>query len=391
MESFAVILSAAAFLIWLIQAADLIWGVLFSMPSAKPHGLPYSGPKISVIFAARDEGPKVAETVAALLLQDYPDFEIIAVDDRSTDGTASALEAFKNEKRLKVIRIENLPDGWLGKNHALFQGTRAASGEWLLFTDADVIFHRQALSRAAEEAEKYRLDHLVLIPELVYREWIEAVFSSAFGMAFFRRFRIWAARDPKSKAYVGMGAFNFIKRGAYEKIGTHQKIAFDILDDMDLGKLVKESGFRQMAIFAKDLLKVRWVESVSGVIRSIEKNAFAGLGYNVFGVIFVTAACLLADVLPFLFLFYAEGPALYFASAAVGLIFASYAVCMKNNSLTLYTFPFHPIGSILLLALIWRSALITLVQGGVRWRGTFYSLKELKKSQVTGYKSQARK
>ena len=368
--------------VWLIQGLDLVIGVLrmpdliLSSPT-KTFGDDRKMPRVSVLFAARNEADALRPALQSLLAQTYPDYEVIVINDRSTDETPHLLSSFQNSK-LKVIHIQTLPPGWLGKNHALYQGFREASGEFLIFTDADVIFHPGTLTAAVNRVQNESLDHLVLFPQIEAHGFWEKLFTTAFGIAFFRRFRPWAAKNPKSKAYAGVGAFNMVRRGAYETIGTHQKLAMHVLDDMILGRTIKQAGFRQAVMSGTKLLKVAWVRGFQGVLKAIEKNAFAGLEYKIPLVCAATVFSILFDVLPFVFLFSPLPEVRFLAGLTLLMIFAVYAVCRLKISGSLWMFVFHPFGSLTLLVLIWRSVILALKQGGIRWRETFYPLEDLR-------------
>ncbi len=425
--------SLLVFLFWLAQTLDLVPGVLLKIPflrhceeprprkgaaalrgdeaiseiASATYGLPPRNDfKISVVFAARNEATGVGAAVRSLLSQDYPDFEVIAVNDRSTDGTLSILQSFSGDSRLKILDVRELPPAWLGKTHALYQGYLASTGEYLLFTDADVLFEPGTLSAAASVfchsrprsmsgvnssgnlfqngspikpfGDDNGCDHLVLFPKLLTESFIEKAFTQVFGLALFRRFRPWEASNPDSSAHMGLGAFNLIRRSAYEIIGTHQKLALEVVDDITLGRLVKENKLRQRVMSGVDLISVRWVGNAGGVVRSLEKNGFAGMGYNVSTLIAATFAILIVDVLPFLLLFFTGGAAFYFnLGTLVCLILISRAACRKMSG-DWRLFWTHPSASLLLLFVLWRSAFLILRAGGVRWRDTFYPLQQLR-------------
>lgn len=368
---------------WLVRAIDLIVGAVFLVPILKER--PFEGklPKVSLIFAARNEGGRIRAAVESMVSQDYPDIEVIAVNDRSTDDTASELAAVHDpHRRLRVLTIEALPAGWLGKTHALFQGYRASSGEWFLFTDADVHFAPGAVRAAVAEAEKRRLGHLTLMPELIIGRAIEAAFTNYFALQFNLRYRPWMARFSWALSYVGIGAFNLVRREAYEKAGTHERLALDIADDVMLGKIIKRAGFRSMLMGAGGLVKVRWVEGFRGVLSSLHKNAFRGLEYNIFLLLGATVVLPAFDVLPFVGLFIFHVTAFWFCAAMTAAIFSVYAASAKFSRHSLQTFLAHPFVSLLFIFILWRSAVSALRQGGVRWRDTFYPLKALKAARV---------
>ncbi|HTL71621.1 MAG TPA: glycosyltransferase family 2 protein, partial [Candidatus Eisenbacteria bacterium] len=364
--------------IWLVRGLDMLAGLLFRTPRLKGSPPVPAGPRISVIFASRDEGERVRRALERLLAQDYPDYEIVAVNDRSSDADALILHSI-SDPRLRVLDVETLPAGWLGKTHALHEGYRASSGEWLLFTDADVQMDSGALSAAVAAVRERGLDHLTVAPDLELESWIEAVFTNFFTLQFSLRYRPWAARDRLMPAYAGIGAFNFVRREAYEKAGTHERLALEIADDMMLGKIVKRAGFRSMFATAGGLVRVRWIEGFAGVLSSLQKNAFRGLEYSVPLLAAATGYLFLMDVVPFFGLFLASGALRAASAGSVAVIFALYAAGQRTNRTSLATFPAHPLAAVFFLFILWRSALTALGEGGVRWRGTFYPLKELKK------------
>lgn len=402
MPGFLFWLSLLIFCVWFIQTVDLVPGVIFkinplrdfsrqrrgSPKAAAPSGLRNDMddfPKISVIFAARNEASSVREAVSSLLAQDYPDFEVIAVNDRSTDETLSILQSFSSNSRLKILNITDLPPGWLGKTHALYEGYRISSGEHLLFTDADVFFAPETLKAAASAFSHSRkggnpLDHLVLFPKLLTESLLEKAFTQAFGLALLRRFRPWASENPKSTAHLGIGAFNMIRREAYRKIGTHERLALEVVDDMTLGRRVKEKGLRQRVMSGFGLISVRWVANAGGVVKSLEKNAFAGMDYKISTLLSATLAMLMLDIFPFFGAFVTRGPGFYLNLGTwLCLFLISWTVCRKVSG-DWRIFWTHPFASLLLLYCFWRSAFLTLRAGGVRWRDTFYSLEELRRS-----------
>lgn len=373
-----VFLFGAIFIVWLAQTIGLVPGVLFKIPILKSRSFVSlrMTQRVSIIFAAKNEAPQVRTALASMLAQDYPDFEVIAVNDRSDDETSSILNSF-DDPRLKVIDIRNLPEDWLGKTHGLFTAYQQSSGEWLLFTDADVHFSPDALQAAAAFIQENHADHLVIFPKLVTKNWIEEIFTGAFFMAFYRRFKPWTVSDPKSKNFVGVGAFNLVRRSFYEKAGTHEKLRLDVIDDMHLGRNLKEAGVKQFAVYGPELVSVQWIRGWQGVLKSLEKNAFAGFGYSWPLVALATMAGVCLDVLPFLGIFF-TGPVFIFSVLTLFCIFACYTACSRVHANALFSFPTHAIGTLLMLAVIWRSVFQILRKGGVTWRSTFYPLSRLR-------------
>ncbi len=340
-------------------------------------------PRISLIFAARDEEEKLPAALATLAALDYPNLEIIAVDDRSQDSTGTILEDFvRNHRRFHAVHVRELPAGWLGKPHALQKAYEASTGEWLLFTDADVRFAPDVLRRAARLVKERTLDHLTLFGDVEMHGFWETTLLTFFGMAFHLATDPYRVGNPHSRAYVGVGAFQMVKRTAYEAAGTHQRLAMEVVDDMKLGKIVKQAGFRSCVGVAQDAVVVRWHAGVGNIVRGVTKNFFASAGYNLAFVALSAAGLFLTNLAPFVAVFLAHGWIRIFAAIAVATMIAFHVgvnIVVRVSPLYALT---HPIGALLFCYMLLRSTAVTLWQGGVTWRGTFYPLEELKRGVV---------
>ncbi len=340
-------------------------------------------PLVSIIFAARDEAEKLPAAIATLLAQDYPRFEIVAVNDRSADTTPDILHELERTKpNLTVADIETLPPGWLGKPHALVQGFHKSRGEWLIFTDADVHFAPDVLRRSMGLATERNLDHLTLLTAVEMHGFWEIAAISYFGLGFVFGNEPWLASNPRSARYVGIGAFQMVRRSTYEKSGGHARLRMEVIEDMKLGKLMKMAGGRSEVAVAQDMVRVRWHAGVRNVIRGVTKNMFAAVHYNP---LFALAAILLSvimSVFPFLGVAFASGWARVFAGiAAAAIVLIHGAMIWSTDASPLYGLT-HPLGALLFCWMIGRSAVITLRRGGVVWRDTFYPLDELRKGMV---------
>jgi glycosyltransferase involved in cell wall biosynthesis len=340
-------------------------------------------PRISLIFAARDEEEKLPGALATLMEIDYPNLEVIAVDDRSNDATGRILYEFAAaHPRLRVVDVRELPPGWLGKPHALQKAFESSTGEWLLFTDADVRFKPDSLRRAIAMAQLRKLDHLSLFGDVEMIGFWEKALITFFAFLFQIASDPYRVSNPHSHFYVGVGAFQFVRRSAYEASGTHRRLAMEVIDDMKLGKIIKQSGFRSGVGIAQDSVAVRWHAGLGNLVRGVTKNFFAGVGYNL-GVVILGITCLLLlNVAPFLGVLFGHCWIRVFAAIALALILCYHtgiAVTMRVSPLYSLT---HPIGAVLLSYMLLRSTVVTLKQGGIVWRGTFYPLKELRRGSV---------
>jgi glycosyltransferase involved in cell wall biosynthesis len=340
-------------------------------------------PRMSLIFAARDEEEKLPGALATFAALDYPQLEIIAVNDRSRDSTGTILDEFAaTRSRFRVVHVAALPPGWLGKPHALQKAYEVSTGDWLLFTDADVQFKPDTLRRAMALAKTENLDHLTLFGDVEMTGFWEKVLITFFGMAFHLATHPSRVSQAGSRYYVGVGAFQLVKRAAYEASGTHRRLAMEVIDDMKLGKIVKLAGFRSAVCVAQDAVVVRWHAGIGNLVRGVEKNFFAAANFNALAAAAQFLGLLLMNVLPFGGLVFGHGWIRILSAVVVVIALAFHAGVDKVMRVSpLYAFTF-PLGAAIFSYMLLRSAVLTLKQGGIFWRGTFYPIEELRRGIV---------
>ncbi len=370
--------------IWIVQSVRAIRGMLH-VPYLEQTA-PVSDSEasaISIILAARDEADKLREALATLLAQDYPRYEVVAVNDRSHDATGDILREFsRTSNRLKVITIAELPPGWLGKPHALTRGTQQASGEWLVFTDADVQFAPDVLRRAMRMATDRKWDHLALFSGFDLNGFWEIATITFFCLGFIFGNEPWLASNPRSGRYVGIGAFQLLRRSVYDAVGGHGALAMEVVEDMKLGKLVKRGGFISGLGIATESIRLRWYSGAGNIVRGLTKNMFAATGFSLSLALGGILLTLVMSVLPFVGVVLASGWARIFAGLAACVALAVHAGVAKRAKVSLWYGLTHPLGASLFAYIIARSTVVTLARGGIVWRGTFYPLKELRRGSV---------
>jgi glycosyltransferase involved in cell wall biosynthesis len=384
MHLFWLVLFGLVALFWMTYGLKVAYGAL-RLPWLKDYAPAADAdcPRISVLFAARDEEEKLPGALATLVAVDYPGLEIVAVDDRSTDATSRILDEFAaNHPQLRVVHVRELPAGWLGKPHALQKAYEASSGEWLVFTDADVKFRRDALRRVVALARARRLDHLALLGDVERSGFWDTVLITFFGMGFQLAADLHAVSNPNSRAYVGVGAFQMLSRGAYVACGTHRRLAMEVIDDMKLGKLVKQAGFRSGVAIAQDAVSVQWHLGLENLIRGLEKNFFAAAGFSVGMVALQIVGMLLFNVAPFFGLAFGGGWIRVLAGISVVIALGFHL----SGDAVMRASPWYcltlPLGATVFSYILLRSTVITLRQGGIYWRETFYKLEELRRGIV---------
>jgi glycosyltransferase involved in cell wall biosynthesis len=362
---------------------------------------PNGEPKVSIIVPARNEEESIRQTLTQLLALDYSNYEIIAVNDRSTDRTGQIMdevarndfdghsdladeEATRNlgPARISVVHIPELPAGWLGKTHAMWTAGCQASGDWLLFTDGDVLFKPGTLRRAVAYAEAECADHVVLFPRMIMKRPGERMMIAFFQALFVFGHRPWKVADPKARDHMGVGAFNMVRRSVYDAVGTYRALRMEVLDDMKLGKVVKNAGFAQRNVFGEDLISLRWAKGARGVVNNLTKNFFAVLSFQWPRTVATIVGLGFLNLGPFLGVFLAHGWARLPYAVALASLFAIYYGMSVRSGIPAYYFFLHPVSTSLFMYTLLRSMIHTLANDGIVWRGTKYPLEELRKGMV---------
>jgi len=383
-QSALLLLTAISALFWLGGAFQLYAGArrLRGLDEVEPLA-DDALPSVTVVAAAKDEAARVEQAARSLLAVDYPRLEIVMVDDRSSDGTGAILDRVAAEDpRLRVIHLTTLPEGWIGKCHALSVGEAAARAEWILFTDGDVVQHEGALRRAVTYALTERADHLAVGLDAEVRGLGEAIFIGYFLAVFFISQRPWNAPDPRSKDHIGIGAFNLVRREAYERAGGHAALRMELLDDLALGAIVKRSGGRSLFALPDSMVRTRWHAGVLGLIRGVEKNAFAALDFRPWYAAYAVTMQVVTSVIPLVGLVVGGTWTRAFAILAWSGVFLVYSTTANYAQVRWWQAAFMPVGGVLFGVAIARSTWLALRRGGIVWRGTFYPLAELRKGRV---------
>ena len=345
---------------------------------------PRDGATLTVVVPARDEAAKIAATLDALLLADYTALKILLVDDRSTDATGTIMDAYVRQQAigkqptLEVIHMKTLPAGWLGKTHAMSVATQQSHSEYVLFTDADVLFSPSVLRRAVAYAEQSRADHLVVLPTMQVMTRGEGIVLGFFQVLGIWASRLWRVSDvASSRDFVGVGAFNLVRRAAFESIGGWAPQRMAVLEDVTLGRRMKLAGMRQRVAYAPGLVLVHWASGAIGLVRVMTKNLFSSCNFRpllmlgacgwimVFCLAPLAALAWWPTLLPGLLVLCCIG-AIYRVMGAVSRIDARYAWL-------------YPLGAAAFVWAMLRSMMVVLWRGGVVWRGTFYALHELRR------------
>ena len=388
-------------LIWLVPTVQLLLHFSEVADLNQPEWNPPSDaalPFLTIVVPARNEDAEIEPALRSLLQLDYPRFEVVAVNDRSTDQTGAIMERIAAgavaKGKLRVIHVRDLPAGWLGKVHAMWLGSqrnaaqgkvsqenavRQSRGDWLLFTDADCVFQADCVRRAIHYATATATDHLVLFPTAHMKTLGERMMIAFPQVMASFAMRPWKVRDPNARDHIGVGAFNLIRRSAYDAIGTHESLRLEVVDDIKVGEAIKRAGLRQDVVFGNELVSLRWAVGAAGVVANLEKNLFAFLRFRVSLVLGVCAVTFFLCVCPFLGLLLAPGWARVPFAVAVTMIALAYTLTGRYMASSPWMFLTCPIAALVFDFATLQSAYLALRDGGITWRGTKYSLAELRK------------
>lgn len=351
-----------------------------SEPDQADSGPEEALPKCSAVIAARDEAARIEETVRHLLAQGDVEIEVIVVDDRSRDRTGEILARLAAEdRRVHVQRITLLPEGWLGKCHACHVGARAATGEWILFIDADCWLKRDVLADALRAARRERADHITLSPGVAKA----TLAARAWHLAFLFSLADWFSRVNRDRpgAHVGIGAFNLVRASAYRACGGYEALRLAVVDDLKLGLLLHRAGFRSRGYLGGDDAECHWGTTVPAMIKIMEKNAFAILEFRLWLLVAAGVAALimgagtLAGLCSGTVAGMAAGLGMFLHIVPSAMIARRLGWPIRRAFLTPFMYP-------LMLYTLVNSAWVTLRQGGIRWRDTFYPLEMLRAGNV---------
>ncbi len=354
---------------------------------------PVRSPTLTVVVPAKDEAENIAATLDALLAADYQHLRIVVVNDRSTDGTAAILDAYKDTyiglgpegkkdrqdavARLQVMHIAELPEGWLGKTYALAVATEHSQSDYILYTDADVLFSPSVLRRAMAFAETSEADHLVVLPTMQVKSRGEGIVLGFFQIMGLWASRLWRVDDPEARRdVIGVGAFNMVRRSALEEIGGWLPQRMAVIEDVTLGRRMKAAGLRQRVAFAPGLVLVHWAKGARGLLRGMTKNLFSAFGFQPLLVLVACGWIALFCLLPIAGLGWL--PSMVPALLTMLCIGAMYRAMGEISWVDPRYAWLYPLGALGLMFAMLRSMVVVLWQGGVTWRGTKYTLRDLR-------------
>ena len=369
-----------AYVVWRIQRGVIASRRLPQL-SELPEGI-LDETMVSIVIAARNEAKRIDETVRRLAQQESISWELIVVDDRSSDDTARIVaEIATDDSRVRLVQVDTLPHGWLGKCNACWQGAQQTHGDWLLFTDGDAHLTAQLVARAVATSKHHQANHLALVPYVV----ANAFWTRVALVGQMQLFTLYTSPDTinsdRTRRWIGVGAFNLFERDAYFSIGGHEAVRMEVVEDMKLGYLIRKNNYRQRAYSGVGDIEVDWATSIREIFSATEKNWFAAMDYRLGAAIaaflFIPTTIVSAALAPWF-----AGPVGWFP--LLGMLSLSIpGYCLATQfSWSGFIGPFSPFGWLVFTAAGINSVWHTLRKGGIHWRDRFYALDDLREGVV---------
>ncbi len=379
-------------LFWLyVLVACLYWGIEFiayfltrrNCPRVGdlPDEAPVQWPKVSLIMTACNEESLIERAIREKLKDDYPDLEFILVEDRSSDSTPQIADRLAAEdKRLKVVHVKELPAGWLGKINALNQGVKQASGDWLIFSDADLLFKPGTIKRAVVFAEKHKYDHVAIFPHLLKSNWALDAALSVFVRMLCLGGRVWKASDPGSDAAVGSGSFNLVRRVTLENSSGLEYIKLEPGDDVALGMMLKNEGARSCLLSGRNRVLVQWFRNLKEMAISSERATWTSLGnFSFFRIIIVFVILAALELAPFIIFLTGFKNGLWLTGFLLIIIsYLSTGLFYHWWGDFSFSVLLWPVGVFFMVGMAVRAGYLGMKRKGIYWRGTFYSTELLR-------------
>ncbi len=341
---------------------------------------------LSIIIPARNEAENITRCLNSLVNQTYTNYEVVVVDDGSTDGTdIKVKEIGERHEKIKLIRNDGLPPEWTGKNYALYLGVMEARGDWLLFIDADTELYPDAISKAIQFAASNNIDMLSFSPEQELKSLWEVAVQPVIFDFLKSKYNYDEINDPYQDIAAANGQFILIKRKAYESIGGHKAIKGEILEDVSLAKRIKDKGYSLYFNYGLGIARCRMYRSLGGIINGWSKNLFALLDYNIKDFLKAILSLGFFSVLPFFLILYSY---ILFITRTSTLNITLFILALILGALIIWTqlyrwkergYPrtsalIYPLGATLAIVLFLLSAYKNLIKEKINWKGRTYQL-----------------
>ncbi len=372
---------------WIFLIRSMVNSLRFTPWLDKFEQLKHNNPKVSIILPARNEEEFLAKCLDTLIDQDYPNYEIIVIDDSSEDSTGKIISEYaKQNSKIIHVSARPKPDGWMGKNWACMEGYKKVTGELLLFTDADTTHAKNVISLAVSHLLTFNLDALTAIPKMVSIDFWTKITLPMISTFLHTRFSAIRVNDPSKKTGYFFGSFFIIKQKTYELVGTHEGVKQEIIEDGALGKKVKDSGYKMKMVRGDHLISAIWARDKSTLWNALKRLMIPlyiqsqGIAVGIF------FAVLFLLFMPFPILAYSSilafetiSNSMVFVTSLLAsiLIYIGAVIEVKKGlqSKLIYAL-FGPLGSLVVVLGFLSGLLQAKKDSSISWRGRNYSMKD---------------
>ncbi|MBA3977462.1 MAG: glycosyltransferase [Nitrosopumilus sp.] len=382
------ILTVGSLGIWLHLFLILKKSFKFSPRLLKPNGVDTKkGSFVSIIIPARNEEKLIKKCLSSLVNQTHSNYEIIVIDDDSTDKTIEKIQSLTNDDKIRIIKAGKKPKGWVGKNWPCYIGYKYSKGNYLLFTDADTIHSPNSVLDSLYTLLEEQLDVLTVVPNLIYPTFIVKMVLPILSIFMFSKYSPMRVNDPKIKLGYLFGSFFIMSKTMYEKIGTHESVKSEIVEDGALGKKIKECGFQLKMFRGEDILSAYWARDFHTLWNSLKRLIIPMYFTNKINSILLTIGIFILMVFPFVVLGYTFVNMLInngidfflivllfvFSSLNVSLIYlTNFYQLQKAKTHKVKYFLGTPLGCLMVsVSFIW-SIISSEKKGVIKWRNRVY-------------------
>ncbi|MEH2182632.1 glycosyltransferase [Nostoc sp.] len=345
---------------------------------------PQYWPKLSVVIPARNEADMLEQAVTTLLTQDYPNLELLLINDRSTDDTGSIIDRMVAlDSRILPIHINSLPAGWLGQVHAMHIATQKVSGEWMLLTDAVIDFQPGSLRKVVALCLEQQIDHLAILHKNYQQSFWQQVLSAALEMVSLLQIKAADIGKPGSDRYIGTGAFALVRKSVFDRTEGFNWLRMELCNDLGLGLMMNRAGAKGKLMFGMDEIGLTWYKSLPAMVRGLEKHLFGLIAQFRYSKMIFSALSIWLLIIGWGVAFLRhEIPYLWTLGVVAYLSLVLYALITSVKlKLELLPILLMPIGQFMLSIISLRSAILCWQRQGIVWADTIYPLEPLRAGQ----------
>lgn len=395
---FTFVLFNAVVILVMFSLTVAFYGFMRSMERCKiaDQNLPF----VSILVPARNEESKIERCLDSLLAQDYPNFELIVIDDRSTDRTGEIIEGYaKRDSRVKYVQGKDAPSGWIGKCNALAHAVGYASGDWYIFTDADTLHAKTSIRDAVAYSISNKIDLMSFVPMQELGSFWEKMVMPTLLSSFVLGDPFHSVNNPRKTRAYAYGQYIICRRSSYDALGGHQSVRDEIVEDHAIARVFKEKGYKILVADGKTMYSVRMYTDLESMWQGWTKNLYSLIDSHVINLVAIIALLNLVLLTPFLEAFAVAGmwlqadpspllmPLTVLVVAQLFVLTLWFRLTGEHRAgTTWWHFFWLPFGSISVTVLQLHAAYLVLSGTKVNWKGRQYTVNSSKTIQPNSKK-----